>query len=178
MSQNNQRDACAETRAVVNPGLERAEAELLLADERATLFLGETVGKMLAAGQVVLLTGDLGAGKTVFAKGLARGLGVGEEYNVSSPSFTLVNVYPGRLRFYHADLYRLDQGEALDLELLDEAADGVLAVEWAERLPEIWPPGSLLIELALAQGGARRARLAGPAALVNQAARVFRGAGI
>jgi tRNA threonylcarbamoyladenosine biosynthesis protein TsaE len=158
---------------MVNAAIERGELTLSLNDEDATLALGRALGEMLDSGAVVLLTGDLGVGKTVLARGLARGLGVPDEYAVASPSFTLLNVYPGRVAFYHSDLYRLDQGEALDLELLEEAADGVLAVEWAERLADEWPGGSLLIELALAEGQARRARLKGPKELVESVKRTM-----
>lgn len=153
---------------MVNPAEGRAELALALNQEEDTLSLGRVLGEILAPGDVVLLTGDLGVGKTVLARGLARGLGVGEEYSIASPSFTLLNVYPGRIRFYHADLYRLEPGEALDLELLEEAADGVLAVEWAERLADAWPNGSLLLELALGQGETRRAQLKGPAELMER----------
>lgn len=158
---------------MVNPAEERVELALALKDEQATLNLGRVLGKILAPGDVVLLTGDLGAGKTVLARGMARGLGVADEYTIASPTFTLLNVYPGRVRFYHADLYRLEPGEALDLELLEEAADGVLAVEWAERLADAWPAGSLLVELALDQGEARKARLKGPVELVVRLKRVM-----
>ncbi len=169
----NKLEACADTQAMVNPAEERAELGLALKDEEATLNLGRLLGQSMAAGDVVLLTGDLGVGKTVLARGLARGLGVGDEYTIASPSFTLLNVYPGRIKFYHADLYRLAEGEALDLELLEEAADGVLAVEWAERLAETWPAESLLVELALAEGESRRARLKGPAEVVGRVQRVM-----
>ena len=107
-------------------------------DERETFELGERVGARLAGGEVLLLDGPLGAGKTVFVKGVAAGLGLDVE-EVTSPSFTLVNRYDGgRLTLYHIDLYRLDEGAAaahavdLDELLADERA--VLAVEWAERM--------------------------------------------
>ncbi len=141
--------------------------ELLLADDQATVELGRRLGELLRAGDVVLLSGELGAGKTVLARGLALGLGVNEDYAIVSPSFTLLNVYPGRLAFYHADLYRLGEDEARDLELLDQAADGVLAVEWAQRAGSLWPPGCLEIELRLEGERQRRARLAGPARILK-----------
>ena len=103
-----------------------------------TFAVGAAVGERLSGGEILLLHGALGAGKTVFVKGVAAGLGLDVE-EVTSPSFTLVNRYDGgRLTLYHIDLYRLDEGAAaahavdLDELLADERA--VLAVEWAERM--------------------------------------------
>lgn len=102
-----------------------------------TEALGERVGRALRGGEVFLLDGPLGAGKTLFIKGMANALGVAEE-EVSSPSFTLVNRYQGRLTFYHLDLYRLPEGAvatfAVDLEELLSDAQAVIAIEWAERV--------------------------------------------
>ena len=103
--------------------------------------LGEELGRNLGGGEVVLLQGELGAGKTAFVRGLARGLGADPE-EVASPTFVLLTAYPGRLTLYHADLYRLSGGgddRELGLEELPGPA-GVLAVEWAERLSFVpWP---------------------------------------
>ena len=106
--------------------------------EAETRALGATVGATLAGGEILLLGGPLGAGKTVFVKGLAAGLGL-DPAEVSSPSFTLVNRHTeGRLLLYHIDLYRLDEGasaaHAVDLDelLADERA--VIVIEWAERM--------------------------------------------
>ena len=103
--------------------------------EAATANAGRDLGDTLAAGDVVLLYGDLGAGKTAFVKGLAEGLGVSRD-EVSSPTFTLVQEYRGgRLTLFHVDLYRIDDPREIDDLGLDElAADGVLAIEWAEKL--------------------------------------------
>jgi tRNA threonylcarbamoyladenosine biosynthesis protein TsaE len=94
-----------------------------------------------AGGEVVLLSGELGAGKTAFVRGLARGIGI-DPGEVASPTFVLLTAYPGRFRLHHADLYRLEAKDA-DRELgLEElpGRDGVLAVEWAERLSFVpWP---------------------------------------
>jgi tRNA threonylcarbamoyladenosine biosynthesis protein TsaE len=115
--------------------------ESVTRSEAETSELAERLGALLRGGEVVLLTGELGCGKTVFVRGLARGLGVDPE-RVSSPTFVLLTAYPGRLTLHHADLYRLD-GPDVDVELeLRELPgdDGVLAVEWAERLSEVpWP---------------------------------------
>jgi len=102
-----------------------------------TFALGVQVGSKLLGGEVLLLDGPLGAGKTVFVKGLASALGVDPE-EVTSPSFTLVNPYAARLPLFHIDLYRLDEGvaaaNAVDLEelLTDERA--VVVIEWGDRL--------------------------------------------
>jgi tRNA threonylcarbamoyladenosine biosynthesis protein TsaE len=94
-----------------------------------------TLAASLRAGDVVLLTGNLGAGKTVFVRGLASGLGIDPEA-VSSPTFTIVHEYRGgRLTLYHADLYRLERTAAEDIGLEELGVrDGVLAVEWPDRL--------------------------------------------
>ena len=102
-----------------------------------TQSMGERFAGFLQGGETVLLSGPLGAGKTLFVKGVAKQMGIPEE-DVTSPSFTLVNHYEGRLRLYHIDLYRLSEGaqaaHAVDLEelLADERA--VILIEWAERM--------------------------------------------
>lgn len=105
-----------------------------------TFALAEQLGKQAMPGTVYTLTGDLGVGKTVFAQGMASGLGIGEA--VSSPTFTIVQVYDeGRLPFYHFDVYRIG-----DIEEMDEIGyedyfygDGVCLVEWAELIEELLP---------------------------------------
>jgi tRNA threonylcarbamoyladenosine biosynthesis protein TsaE len=108
-------------------------AETVTHSEAETAAAGARLAESLAAGDVVLLYGDLGAGKTAFTRGLAEGLGVPAE-EVSSPTFTLVQEYHGRLRLYHVDLYRLDEREADDLGLEELVlGDGVVVIEWADR---------------------------------------------
>jgi tRNA threonylcarbamoyladenosine biosynthesis protein TsaE len=104
--------------------------------EQETSDAGERFAGRVGPGAVVLLHGDLGAGKTAFVRGLARGLGASED-DVSSPTFTLIQEYRGRLTLYHVDLYRLKPTEVPDLGL-EELSDGngVVAVEWAERWTE------------------------------------------
>jgi tRNA threonylcarbamoyladenosine biosynthesis protein TsaE len=103
--------------------------------ESETAAIGRELASRLSAGDVVLLYGDLGAGKTAFVKGLAEGLGVSRD-EVSSPTFTIMQEYRGgRLPLFHVDLYRLDDPRELDdLGLEEIAEDGVLAIEWAEKL--------------------------------------------
>jgi len=124
--------------------------------EEETAALGRDLASGLEAGDVVLLFGDLGAGKTAFARGLAEGLGIAPEA-VSSPTFTIVQEYRGgRLPLWHVDLYRLhDAREIDDLGLEEIAADGVLAIEWAERLPRR-PAGAIIVMLAHDDADSRR----------------------
>jgi len=109
-----------------------------------TFHLGQQVGAQLLGGEILLLSGPLGAGKSVFVKGIAAGLGLDPE-EVTSPTFTLVNPYSGRLTLYHVDLYRLDEGasaaHAVDLDELLLSEEAVLAIEWAERLGRYPLPG-------------------------------------
>ena len=109
-------------------------------------------------GEVVLLSGELGAGKTAFVRGLARGLGADPE-EVASPTFVLLTSYPGRLRLHHADLYRTSgRGEDRDLGLEElPGPKGVLAVEWAERLS--WIPWERPIRVSLEHAGGDTRRL-------------------
>ena len=112
-----------------------------------TQQLGERLGAVLQPGDVVLLQGELGAGKTCLAQGIARGLGIAEQ--VISPTFMLIGNYRGRTHLYHADLYRLeDPDEVADLELAGSTEDGVLLVEWPERDAGSLPAEHLLICLA------------------------------
>lgn len=102
--------------------------------ENETAAAGERLGVTLKAGDVVLLFGDLGAGKTAFVRGIARGLGASAD-EVSSPTFTIIQQYSGTgPTLYHVDLYRLNHDEVDDLGLDDlVSADGIVAIEWAER---------------------------------------------
>jgi tRNA threonylcarbamoyladenosine biosynthesis protein TsaE len=106
-------------------------------NEQETFDFGVRIGEQLSGGEIVLLNGPLGAGKTVLVKGVARALGLDEE-DVTSPSFTLVNLHQGRLLLYHIDLYRLDEGasaaHAVDLDEILTDEDAVVIIEWGERL--------------------------------------------
>ena len=128
-----------------------------------TLNLGEVLGQSISAPMVIALTGDLGSGKTVFVQGLARGLDVPGEYYITSPSYTLINEYPGRLTLYHADLYRLAGGIDLeDLELLDLVnGKGVVAIEWADRIAVQELGGHLEVAIETIGDTSRAVRLSG-----------------
>ena len=125
--------------------------------EEETLALAEELAVGFHGGEVVLLTGELGAGKTAFVRGLARGLGADPD-EVSSPTFVLLTSYPGRLTLHHADLYRL-AGDGDEVELgLEElpGSRGVLAVEWAERLERSYWARPVRVHLAHAGDDRRR----------------------
>ena len=108
-----------------------------------TRAFGEKIGKKLDQGIVLALTGNLGSGKTSFVQGLAKGLGVPDNYYITSPSYTLINEYPGRYHLFHIDLYRLENYVDFDDIGLYEIlrSDGIVAIEWADKLPK-----DLLIE--------------------------------
>ncbi len=119
-------------------------------DAADTMTVGRRLASLLQPGDVVLLAGPLGSGKTVFTAGLAEGLGV--EERVTSPSFVLVRRYDGFLRLVHADVYRLGTMAELDDLDLDDAADGVLVVEWGHVVTGGLPADHLLVEFAVSNG--------------------------
>lgn len=125
------------------------------ASEQETFAAGRRLAGSLAPGTFVLLHGDLGAGKTAFVRGLAAGLGA-DPGDVSSPTFVLIQHYQGRVPLTHVDLYRLDTGPAVDdLGLEELASGGVVAIEWAERLPRALA-GSVTVKIEDLGGDQRR----------------------
>src|SRR3989454_12257231 len=119
--------------------------ELVSNSERETFDIGVRIGSQRSGGDIILLNGRLGAGKTILVKGLAHALGIDEE-EVTSPSFTLVNPHRGRLLLYHIDLFRLDEGasaaHAVDLDEILTDENAVVIIEWAERLGRYPLPAS------------------------------------
>ena len=115
--------------------------------EQETLSLAEGLGMDAGPGAVYALTGELGSGKTVFAKGIARGLGVTEE--ITSPTFTLLEIYSGRLPLYHFDLYRIGSAAELDSLFFEEywEGDGVSIIEWADKAGDRLPEGHVSITI-------------------------------
>ncbi len=135
-----------------------AALEVSSATPADTLALGRRIAALLRPGDVVLLAGRLGAGKTLMASGIAEGLGVEEP--VTSPSFVLVRSYDGLLPVHHADVYRLGSiAEFDDLDLLAETQDGVLLIEWGNAVANGVPADHLLVELAVADDETRHIRI-------------------
>jgi tRNA threonylcarbamoyladenosine biosynthesis protein TsaE len=122
--------------------------------------IGARLGRALAAGDVLALIGPLGAGKTTFVQGVARGLEVPPDRHVASPTFALVNEHPGRVPLVHADLYRINDPRELDELGLSDAFDrAVVAIEWLDRFPDAAPAERLTIEIAVTADGGRRLAL-------------------
>lgn len=131
-------------------------SELVTASPEETFRAGEGLAPLLVAGDVMLLEGTLGAGKTRFTQGLAKGLGIAQP--LTSPTFVIMNQYVGRLMLYHIDLYRIEaEAEAADLGLDDYFfGDGVCVVEWPDRAPSAMPPAHLLIRFEHVGESSRR----------------------
>ncbi|HEY6477422.1 MAG TPA: tRNA (adenosine(37)-N6)-threonylcarbamoyltransferase complex ATPase subunit type 1 TsaE [Polyangia bacterium] len=118
--------------------------------------IGERLGRALAVGDVLALVGPLGAGKTTFVQGVARGIEVLPDRHVASPTFALVNEHPGRVPLVHADLYRINDPRELDeLGLADAFDRAAVAIEWLDRFPDAAPVERLTIEIAIAANDTR-----------------------
>lgn len=116
-----------------------------------TMKAGERLAKKLKKGDFVALIGGLGSGKTVFTKGIARGLGVKNARYVNSPTFVIIKEYRGRLALYHFDLYRLDNSSVIDAGIFEEYfyGDGVSVVEWADRIRDLLPRKRITVKLSV-----------------------------
>jgi tRNA threonylcarbamoyladenosine biosynthesis protein TsaE len=127
------------------------------------MVLGERLAGLLTPGSVVALKGPLGAGKTCFTKGIARGLGIEDE--ITSPTYTIVSEYRGTCPFYHIDVYRLsgdDDFAALGGEEFIYG-EGISVVEWSDRIPSSIPRDSIFVDIEIGEGGERNIRITGPA---------------
>lgn len=123
-----------------------------------TRRLGQILGTSLEQKIIFALSGGLGSGKTAFVQGLAEGLDISEEYYITSPTFTLINEYPGRLPLFHVDLYRLEHISELEEIGLDEVLYGeaVVAIEWADKLPESSLPHHLALQFKIISDDSRQ----------------------
>ncbi len=130
----------------------------------ATFNLGKRMGKRLAAGSIVALTGELGSGKTLFTKGICAGLSVPER-QVNSPSYVLVNEYQGKFPIFHMDLYRLEGvGDGFEIGMLDylaRAEAGVMVVEWAEKVVSLLPAEHIAVQINVLAAKKRQVILTG-----------------
>lgn len=135
---------------------------LSVASSEAMEALGERIGASCLGGEVIALRGGLAAGKTTLTKGIARGLGIAEE--VTSPTFTLINDYVGRLPLHHLDAYRLSGAAEFEALGTDEIlTDGAVSViEWSERVDEALPPGHSVLSIETKGPGTRSVSIEGP----------------
>jgi tRNA threonylcarbamoyladenosine biosynthesis protein TsaE len=131
---------------LISPSSHLPVGDFISNSPEQTFNFGHQLGARLEGGEILLLSGALGAGKTIFVKGICAALGIDEE-DVTSPSFTLVNPYSGRLQLYHLDLYRLDEGasaaHAVDLDDLLSDEKAIIVIEWAERMGNYPLPGNV-----------------------------------
>jgi tRNA threonylcarbamoyladenosine biosynthesis protein TsaE len=125
-------------------------------DEEETILLGEKIGELLEPGQIILLSGELGAGKTILVQGICNGLGVDED--VTSPTYTLINEYEGELTVYHMDLYRLEDEEDLyDVGVEDYLdTEGIVLIEWPDLVYDLLPPDFVYIRLVVLDDNTRK----------------------
>jgi tRNA threonylcarbamoyladenosine biosynthesis protein TsaE len=130
----------------------------------ATYILGQTIGRCLKKGDIIALSGDLGSGKTCFTQGLAKGLDVLAGYNVTSPTFTLMNEYPGRLRLYHLDVYRLSGPRDIEEIGYEDYfyGSGVIVIEWAEKVEQLVPDYGIWIFFRHLEENTREIVISGP----------------
>ena len=112
-----------------------------------TFVFARKIGEKLQEGDILALSGELGSGKTCFTGGLARGLGVSENYQITSPTFTLINEYPAKYKLYHFDVYRLNNYSEMEDLGYEEyfAGHGVVVIEWAEKIAQIIPQTAIFI---------------------------------
>ncbi|MBP7056230.1 MAG: tRNA (adenosine(37)-N6)-threonylcarbamoyltransferase complex ATPase subunit type 1 TsaE [Candidatus Omnitrophica bacterium] len=123
-----------------------------------TILIGQRLARELRRGSVVALIGDLGSGKTVLTKGIAKGLGVKNSLYVNSPTFVIIKEYKGKVPLYHFDLYRLNHSSLLDMENFEEYfyGDGVTVIEWADKIREHLPPQRVEVKMKVTGEGERK----------------------
>jgi tRNA threonylcarbamoyladenosine biosynthesis protein TsaE len=136
---------------------------IITQSDRETIELGQKLGALLEDGDMVALVGELGSGKTWFTKGIALGLGISRNQVITSPSFALVNEYEGKVPFFHMDVYRLGSLSEFLSAGLEEFLhqSGIVAMEWADRWPEILPRKRIKVKFVILDGSRREITLSG-----------------
>lgn len=138
--------------------------QIVSRNSEETVRIGRILGTCLKAGDIVALIGELGTGKTCLTQGIARGLDISESYAVTSPTFTLINEYPGRHILYHFDVYRLEGSGDLEDMGYEEYfyGKGVSVIEWAEKIADIIPETAITIEISFLDENTRRLEISAP----------------
>jgi tRNA threonylcarbamoyladenosine biosynthesis protein TsaE len=145
------------------------KVELRTNSEGETRRLGEIIGRNLDQGDIVALIGDLGSGKTCMTKGMAKSLGVSDQYEITSPTFTIINEYPGIVTFWHVDAYRLESSrDIIDAGFEDFfSSGGVVVIEWAEKILDILPRNALFISFEYVDETTRVVRISGRDSIID-----------
>ena len=145
-----------------------------------TFFIGKTIGEILTHGDIVALIGELGTGKTCLTQGIARGIGVPEEYQITSPSFTLINEYHGRVTLYHFDLYRLKGPMDLEDVGYEEyiSGNGVNVIEWADKIINLIPDEALFISFIYINENERELAITGKKETLEIISKALKNGGI
>lgn len=151
----------------------KAQIEIISGSAQKTMEVARLLGAKLRKGDILALSGELGSGKTCFTAGLARGLGVSESYQITSPTFTLINEYKARCNLYHFDLYRLNgYSEFEDLGYEEYfSSEGVVVIEWAEKIAEILPKSAFFIKFDYVDESSRKINIQGPKRRLKELAR-------
>lgn len=140
-----------------------------------TRRIGQILGECLPSGLLLAFFGDLGSGKTAFVQGLAKGLAVSEKYYITSPTYTLINEYPGRIPLFHVDLYRLEDSDDVEniglYDILD--GDAIVAVEWAEKLSDEYITDYLGLHLSIIDCDSRSITISARGPNAEHAFRLF-----
>jgi len=146
--------------------------EIISVSAEQTWEIARFIGGKLRKGDVLALSGELGSGKTCFTGGLARGLGVNEKYQITSPTFTLINEYPARFKLYHFDVYRLNgYPEFEDLGYEEYfCSDGIVVIEWAEKIVQILPANTFFISFEYLDENRRKIIIKGLKSRLNELA--------
>ena len=146
--------------------------EIISVSAEQTWEIARFIGGKLKKGDILALSGELGSGKTCFTGGLARGLGVNEKYQITSPTFTLINEYPARFKLYHFDVYRLNgYSEFEDLGYEEYfCSDGIVVIEWAEKIVQILPANTFFISFEYLDENRRKIIIKGLKSRLNELA--------
>jgi len=146
--------------------------EIISVSAEQTWEIARFIGGKLRKGDVLALSGELGSGKTCFTGGLARGLGVDEKYQITSPTFTLINEYPARWKLYHFDVYRLNSySEFEDLGYEEYfCSDGIVVIEWAEKIVQILPADTFFISFEYLDENRRKIIIKAPKSRLKELA--------
>lgn len=140
------------------------KVDIISVSAQQTMGIARSIGEKLRDGDVLALSGELGSGKTCFTAGLATGLGISDKYQITSPTFTIINEYPGRLKLCHIDVYRLNSSYEFEDLGYEEyfCGGGVVVIEWAEKIAQLLPDDGIQIHFEYLDENKRKIIVKGP----------------